>query len=83
MLAVLIIDEAIYEFGGLPRVRDQGLLESALDRNLLAYEPASSIFRLAAVLCFGTVPRTGGGQTARRLKPRSADGRSCGYTDPQ
>jgi prophage maintenance system killer protein len=32
-------DEAIYEFGGLAGIRDQGLLESALDRrrDLLAY----------------------------------------------
>jgi len=54
-IATAIHDEAIYEFGGLPGVRDQGLLESALDRprNVLAYEPASSIFRLAAASCFG------------------------------
>jgi death-on-curing protein len=54
-MAAAIHDEAIYEFGGLPGVRDQGLLESALDRprNLLAYEPKSSLFRLAAVLCIG------------------------------
>jgi death-on-curing protein len=54
-IATAIHDEAIYEFGGLPGVRDRGLLESALDRprNLLAYEPTSSIFKLAAALCFG------------------------------
>ena len=54
-IATAIHDEAIYEFGGLPGVRDRGLLESALDRprNLLAYEPESSIFKLAAALCFG------------------------------
>lgn len=54
-IATAIHDEAIYEFGGLPGVRDQGLLESALDRprNVLAYEPASSIFKLAAALCVG------------------------------
>lgn len=54
-IATAIHDEAIYEFGGLAGVRDQGLLEGALDRprNLLAHEPASSIFRLAATLCFG------------------------------
>jgi len=52
-IATAIHDEAIYEFGGLPGIRDQGLLESALDRprNLVAYAPRSSIFRLAAVLC--------------------------------
>jgi death-on-curing protein len=54
-IAVAIHDEAIYEFGGLGGIRDQGLLESALDRprNLLAHEPQSSIFQLAAVLCVG------------------------------
>lgn len=46
-IATAIHDEAIYGFGGLPGVRDQGLLESALD------EPESSIFRLAAALCIG------------------------------
>lgn len=54
-IATAIHDEAIYEFGGLPGVRDPGLLQSALDRprNLFAYEPASSIFELAAALCVG------------------------------
>jgi len=54
-IAAAIHDEAIYEFGGLPGLRDQGLLESALDRprNLLAYDEGSTLFRLAAVLCIG------------------------------
>ena len=54
-IATAIHDEAIYEFGGLAGIRDAGLLESALDRprNLLAYEPQASIFRLAATLCVG------------------------------
>lgn len=54
-LATAIHDEAIYEFGGLAGLRDPGLLASALDRprNLLAYEPRSSIFALAATLCVG------------------------------
>jgi death-on-curing protein len=54
-MATAIHEEAIYEFGGLPGVRDAGLLESALDRprNQQAYDPESSIFRLAAVLCSG------------------------------
>ena len=54
-LATAIHDEAIYEFGGLAGIRDLSLLESALDRprNLLAYEPRSSIFKLAATLCIG------------------------------
>jgi death on curing protein len=54
-IATAIHDEAIYEFGGLSGMRDQGLLESALDRprNRRAYEPRSSLFELAAALCFG------------------------------
>lgn len=54
-IALAIHDEAIYEFGGLPGLRDAGLLESALDRprNLLVCEPKSSLFRLAAILCVG------------------------------
>lgn len=54
-IATAVHDEAIYEFGGLAGMRDAGLLESALDRprNLLAYEPQASIYRLAAALCFG------------------------------
>jgi len=54
-IALAIHDEAIYEFGGLPGLRDAGLLESALDRprNLRACEPRSSVFRLAATLCVG------------------------------
>ena len=54
-IAIAIHDEAIYEFGGLAGIRDVGLLESALDRarNLLAHDPKSSIFRMAAALCVG------------------------------
>ena len=54
-LAIAIHDEAVYEFGGLAGVRDLALLESALDRprNLLAHEPRSSIFEMAAALSVG------------------------------
>lgn len=54
-LVAAIHDEALYEFGGMPGLRDAGLLESAIDRprNRLAYEPASSLFELAASLCLG------------------------------
>lgn len=50
-----IHDEALYESGGMPGLRDAGLLESAIDRprNRLAYEPRSSLFELAASLCVG------------------------------
>jgi death on curing protein len=56
-LVTAIHDEAIYEFGGLGGIRDQGLLESALDRprNRLVHEPQSSLFDLAATLCVGLV----------------------------
>ena len=54
-LVTAIHDEAIYEFGGLSGIRDTGLLESALDppRNRLAYQPKTTVFELAASLCFG------------------------------
>jgi death on curing protein len=54
-IAVAIHDEALYEFGGLPGLRDVGLLEGALDRprSLFAYRPQCSIFELAASLCVG------------------------------
>ena len=54
-LVTAIHDEAIYEFGGLGGIRDTGLLESALDRprNRLAYQPETTVFELAASLCFG------------------------------
>ena len=54
-LVTAIHDEAIYEFGGPSGIRDTGLLESALDRprNRLAYQPETTVFELAASLCFG------------------------------
>ena len=54
-LVTAIHDEVIYEFGGLPGIRDAGLLERAVDppRNRLAYEPGSSLFDLAGALCVG------------------------------
>jgi death-on-curing protein len=49
----LLHAESIAEHGGLPGLRDEGLLESALARpqNLHAYEDVSDIFALAA--CYG------------------------------
>lgn len=54
-LVAAIHDEALHECGGMSGLRDAGLLESAIDRprNRLAYEPASSLFELAASLCVG------------------------------
>ena len=50
-------DEAVVVFGGLPGVRDLGLLDSAMDRpkTLSAYGDEPSLFDLAAALCFGIV----------------------------
>lgn len=49
----LLHGESLAEHGGLPGLRDEGLLESALARpqNLHAYEDVSDIFALAA--CYG------------------------------
>ncbi len=48
---------SIAEFGGTAGVRDEGLLESALDRprNLFAYGDDPSIFEMAAAYCAGIV----------------------------
>ena len=48
---------AAAQFGGSPGLRDEGLLESALDRprNLFAYGDEPSIFELAAAYCAGIV----------------------------
>lgn len=56
-MALAIHNEASAMFGGLAGVRDQGLLESALDRprNRRAYEPKATLFEMAAALCHGVV----------------------------
>ena len=48
---------SVAEFGGSAGIRDDGLLESALDRpkNLFAYGDNPSIFELAAAYCVGIV----------------------------
>lgn len=50
-----IHDEAVYYFGGLGGIREQSLLESAINKpkNKLAYESRSSLFVLAAGLGVG------------------------------
>jgi death-on-curing protein len=56
--AVLAIHEIVLsESGGMPGLRDAGLLESALarPRNLLLHDDKASLFDLAATLCFGLV----------------------------
>ena len=52
---LLLHSETLAQHGGLPGVRDHGLLESALarPRNLHAYEPESDLDRLAAAYGFG------------------------------
>jgi len=48
-------EESIAQFGGSPGLRDIGLFELAMSRpqHLLAYEPTTSIFQLAAAYGFG------------------------------
>ncbi len=48
---------SVAEFGGSAGIRDDGLLESALDRprNLFVYGDSPSIFELAAAYCAGIV----------------------------
>ncbi len=51
----LLHGESLAEFGGLPGMRDEGLLMSALARpqNLFAYEEVTDIPRLAAAYAYG------------------------------
>lgn len=51
----LLHGESLAEFGGLPGMRDEGLLMSALARpqNLFAYEKVTDIPRLAAAYAYG------------------------------
>lgn len=51
----LLHDMSIAEHGGMPGLRDQGLLESAMMRpvNLHDYEGVTDIARLAAAYAFG------------------------------
>lgn len=54
--AVLFLhDQSIREWGGYHGLRDEALLASALNRprDRFAYEPESSLFRLAAAYAFG------------------------------
>ena len=52
---LLLHEESLAEFGGARGLRDEGLLDSALarPRNVLAYNPDSTIADLAAAYAFG------------------------------
>lgn len=54
-LLIALHEESIARFGGSPGIRDEGLLESALERprNLHAYENTVSAPKLAAAYGFG------------------------------
>ena len=54
-MVVALHDESIALFGGMPGIRDEGLLDSAIarPRNRHAYEPAVGLTRLAAAYGFG------------------------------
>jgi len=56
-VAMAIHNQAIALVGGAPGIRDQGLLESALERphNLAAYGDAPDMFDLAAAYCVGII----------------------------
>lgn len=54
-MSTALHEESITRFGGSPGIRDERLLESALERprNLHAYEDAAGIPELAAAYSFG------------------------------
>jgi death-on-curing protein len=56
-MVLAIHDEAVAMFGGLAGIRENGLLDSALDRpkNLFANTESPGLFARAAALCFGLV----------------------------
>ncbi len=68
--------ESLARFGGAPGVRDEGLLESALDRprNLLSYGDDPSLFDLAAAYAQGLIknhPSIDGNKRAGLLAARA------------
>ncbi|MCS3902446.1 death-on-curing protein [Methylohalomonas lacus] len=56
-MALAIHAEAIWHFGGLSGIRDNALLESALNRpiNTFHYNKGADLFDLAASLCHGII----------------------------
>ncbi|MBV8428492.1 MAG: type II toxin-antitoxin system death-on-curing family toxin [Hyphomicrobiales bacterium] len=54
-VVVFLHDHALAQHGGLPGIRDENLLRSALDRprHLAHYRPGSDIFAFAAAYAFG------------------------------
>ncbi len=57
LIVEAIHQDQLKEHGGLPGIRDNALLESALERpkNKFAYDPTCSIHDLAAAYCYGLV----------------------------
>jgi len=57
-IVLFLHDEALREYGGVSGVKNEGLLDSALDRpaNKVAYAepPGPDLFDLAAALCLWT-----------------------------
>ena len=54
---VLLLAESLAEHGGLPGIREEGLLDAALARpeHVRAYEPRADLARLAAAYCYGII----------------------------
>ena len=72
----LLHAQSIQAFGGSPGLRDEGLLESAVDRarNVYAYADDPSLFELAATYCAGIVrnhPFVDGNKRAGLLAARA------------
>lgn len=56
-MALAIHAEVIWHFGGLSGIRDDALLESALERprNMFHYDSSANLFNLAAALSVGLI----------------------------
>jgi death on curing protein len=68
--------ESLHRFGGASGIRDEGLLESALDRprNVYAYNEGASLFELAATYAHGLIknhPFVDGNKRAGLLAARA------------
>jgi len=60
-VVLAVHDEQLAVHGGLPGIRDRGILESALarPRNLAAYEACDDVARLAAAYLYGITKNHG------------------------
>ena len=74
-VVLAVHDEQLAEHGGLPGIRDQGAVESALSRprDLAAYEACDDLARLAAAYVYGIARNHGFADGNKRTALVAAD----------